>query len=113
MHSLALLLHDGANGLEKDIPRTIKNVRRSHRGRGCGCPGLILGYLLPQGIAGLPLATKRAARLYERAIKKAGDLTATYNLALLLAKGADGVKKDLARAVELFEIATNGGMKRP
>ncbi len=50
-----------------------------------------------------------AAEVYNRAIEEEGSILAMYNLARLLAKGAEGVPADPKRAAELYIRAIEEG----
>ena len=79
--------------VENDVPEAV-NVM--------GC-----GYRF--GVNGFPQNHKKAAKIFKRGVELLGSAEAAMNLARMYQEG-EGVKRDSARAYQLYGIAADGGL---
>ena len=103
---LAILLDDGAEGVEKNTRESISWYRKAAE-QGDGEAQTNLGLILAQGL-GVKADLDEAVHWFSKA-SEAGFSEGQYNLAYAYTLGAGGLVKDEAKAVEFFTMAAIQG----
>lgn len=97
---LAMLLEDGAEGVDADPTRAVELYTRAIDEGGNVTAMLRLAFLFEKGALGVDPDPAQAVDLYTRAIDDGADTNAMNNLANLLKEGAAGVDANSSRAAE-------------